>query len=41
MNPPGATPVLTIDQLWQGLEKKERSPQVFKTVFLWARGAMC
>nr|XP_023873299.1 uncharacterized protein LOC111985883 [Quercus suber]POE84783.1 hypothetical protein CFP56_79001 [Quercus suber] len=29
INPPGATPVLTKDQVWTGLQKKIRTPQDF------------
>jgi hypothetical protein len=29
INPPGASPVLTVDQLWQGMVIKARKPQEF------------
>ncbi|KAJ7773821.1 DUF1857-domain-containing protein [Mycena metata] len=29
VNPPGATPILTEEQLWKGLEYKARNPTVF------------
>ncbi|KAE9369058.1 DUF1857-domain-containing protein [Stipitochalara longipes BDJ] len=32
VNPPGASPVLTLKQLWAGLELKARKPQLFLAV---------
>ena len=32
VNPPGATPVLTLDQVWAGLELKRKKPQLFLAV---------
>lgn len=32
VNPPGASPVLTLDQVWAGLELKRRQPQLFLAV---------
>jgi len=29
VNPPGATPIITQDQLWAGLERKRGEPQLF------------
>ncbi|EIM84092.1 DUF1857-domain-containing protein [Stereum hirsutum FP-91666 SS1] len=33
VNPPGASPVLTIDQLWKGLVIKAREPHRFLEIF--------
>lgn len=32
VNPPGASPVLTEEQVWKGLEYKARNPKVGQTV---------
>nr|POE88443.1 hypothetical protein CFP56_11671 [Quercus suber] len=32
INPPGATPILTRDQIWKGLQSKIRTPQDFLPV---------
>ena len=29
INPPGVEPILTVEQVWKGLQKKAREPQRF------------
>lgn len=33
VNPPGASPILTVDQLWKGLVMKAREPHRFLAIF--------